>query len=101
MNITLNQETIDNATNDALSNLLKADNYSNPIKKILESEFSWDLQGNGKTELGKSFKLKVEQTLISLMDSPEFQTKLGEVIIQKFAESCIKDLRNLKEISKR
>jgi hypothetical protein len=97
MEIKIQQETIDHAANNAFSRLLADDNYHNPIKQILEKEFSWDMNGAGKTELAKQFKLKVEESISKLIDSPDFHQLLGEKIATKFAEAAVKDLRTIKD----
>lgn len=101
MEITIEQSVIDAATSEALTKLLADNNYSNPIKKILEKEFSWNMEGNGKTELAKRFKHKVEETMLKLIESEDFHIILGDKIATIFANSCVKDLRNIKELSKR
>ena len=101
MELTIPQETIESAANSALIKLLADDNYHNPVKNILEKEFSWDMNGEGKSDLAKQFKIKVNEVISKLIDSPDFHILLGEKIASKFAESCVKDLRTLKDINKR
>lgn len=100
MEVKIDQELVDKAANEAFGQLLKPDNYNNPLKKILESEFSWDMQGNGKTEIAKQFKEKVNEAISKLIDNPDFHKMLGEQIAMKFAEAAVKDLRNLKDLRK-
>lgn len=100
MELQIPQELIDKAANESFTKLLADDNYNNPIKKILEQEFSWDMQGNGKTELAKQFRVKVEETIAKLIDSEDFHKLLGEKIATAFANAAVKDLRTLKELKR-
>lgn len=97
MEIKIEQSVIDEATNNALTKLLSDDNYQNPVKRILENEFSWDMNGAGKTEFAKRFRLKVEEIMLKLIDDENFHKILGDKITTIFANNCVKDLRNLKE----
>lgn len=101
MDIKIDPELIDKAANEAFSNLIKSDNYHSPIKQILEREFSYDMSGDGKSDLAKQLKAKVDETISKLIESPDFHTILGQEIAKRFAESCVKDLRHLKDITKR
>lgn len=101
MEIKIAQTVLDDATSKALAKMLDSENYSNPIVEILKREFSWDMNGEGKTDLAKEFKRKVQGTIAKLMDDPEFHTKLGAEIVKQFAEAAVKDLRNLKERERR
>jgi hypothetical protein len=100
MQLNISQEQIDKATEEAIAKLLSPNEYSNLVKKILEAEFNYDYNGNPKTEFGKQFKAKVLESMSKLMDLPDFHTQLGAVIIDKFAEACVKDIRTLKEKKK-
>lgn len=96
MEIKIEQDIIDDATKAAMAKLLSDDNYNNPVKQILEKQFSWNMEGEGNTEFAKQFKLRVVEAMSNLIDSPEFQQRLGDVIINKFADACVKDLRKHK-----
>lgn len=100
MELKIDNALIDEATNNAFSKLISDDNYNNPIKKLLEQEFNWNMEGEGKSELAKQFKKRVEETVSKLIDSPEFHTLLGEKIAIKFAELSVKDLRTLKDLKR-
>ena len=101
MNINIDTEIVDKATNDMFSALIQTDNYNNPIKKILEQEFGYDMNGTPKTELGKQLKEHVQTKIAQLLADPEFYTMLGQQIASKFAEQAVKDLRTLKEINRK
>lgn len=100
MELKISNEIINQATSEAFSKLISTDNYSNPITSILGKEFSWDLSGEGKTEIAKEFKLKVQEIMANLIKDPNFHITLGEKIAEKFSEACIKDLRMLKDIKR-
>lgn len=100
MELKIEQTVLDKAVNDSFSKLIAEDNYGNPVKKILENEFQWDLSGEGKTEFAKEFKKKVQQSMQIIIDDPDFHQTLGRIIANKFAEVCVKDLRTLKELKK-
>lgn len=97
MQFNIPQEAIDKATADAIAKILNPNEYSNPVAKILQSEFNWDYNGEPKTETAKIFKAKVIDAMNKLIDSPDFHVQLGAVIVDKFAEAMVKDLRTLKE----
>lgn len=101
MELNISQELVDKAANEALNNLLKTDNYSNPIKKLIEAEFSWDMQGEGKTDLAKQLKIKINETISRIIDDPDFHKVLGEQIAIRFAEAAVKDLRHIKELQRK
>lgn len=101
LSLNISQEQVDKATSDVMSKMLNPEEYNNPIKRILEQQFSWDMSGEGKTDLAKDFKIKVQESMVALMNSPDFHTKLGAIIIDKFAEACVKDIRTLKDKERR
>jgi len=78
--VTIGLDKIQEAFQQASEEIFK-NSYSNPVKKLLEQAFS---------EKEGAVKAIVSEIITEAIGSPDFKTKMGEVIIQKMVEGAIK-----------
>ncbi len=84
MTLTISEETLNKAIEDAFNSLITDDrSYSNPIKKLVEAAIGTNYS---KTELGKEINERVIAKVEQIIADPSFDTYLGKAVAQAIAQ---------------
>lgn len=83
INIKIEQETIENAFQKSLDDMLAPGNYNNPVKRVLDNMLGYS--GLMTNEIGKQIQEFVKVSL----ELPAFQARLGEAIAKEMAKRAV------------
>lgn len=87
----ISEEQLQKSFQSHLDKLLEAGTYANPVKKVLDSLLGYS--GTMEGVIGGKIKLFLEEQL----DTPEFQSKLGESIANEMARRAVDALDKSKQ----
>ena len=83
LTLSISQEQLQSAFQDALNDMLKTGNYKNPVTRTLDEMLGYS--GSMRGELGN----KITSFLSTAMETPEFQAILGKAIAEEMAKRAV------------
>ncbi len=88
LTITISDEILTEAIEKTLAKLLQEDNYSNPLKQLIEKQIGSSYSVGVLTpEINK----KITEKVTSIMEGDSFDALLGKAIAETIAKREIKD----------
>lgn len=90
LTLTIPEEQLQAAMTVALEQIFKADNYNNPIKKLIENAVG---STYSKGTLTPQIEEKITAKLNVFMETPEFDTMLGQACAKAIADREISKIK--------
>lgn len=90
LTLTVTDEQLQESFQRTLNEMLAPGNYNNPVKRVLDNLLGYS--GTMKGEMGE----QITNFLSTSMQSPEFQTILGQAIATEMAKRAVDALEKKK-----